>query len=629
MRPATFQNGALEQIMKLSREKRRGQILVMVTLALFAMCGMLGLAVDLGWSYFVKKSAQAAADAAAMAAVGAATGSGSPLKPFTCGTGNVACLPTPTTCLKPNPGSTNIDKGCLYAERNGFVVGGKNGRQNVLMQADVTSPPPTVPGVQVQYWVTARVSETIPQLFSAILGNTSGITSARATAGYADSAATGSLILLNRENDCIPLEGGNQTQCGVDLLVQANDNQGMYALRADGGILLASTKNGENGEYAGENQGGGTVYAPFTYIRGAGGYTNGGSASWIQTPSNGKPDTGFFKDPMRGYFQPPPAVGLVERPVPGGTITGSNDPASPTILTPGSYFASTTDKSGKMIASGEPIRISGSVYFTKGTSDFAEYVFFGGISASQQGQGSTVFQFDSGRYVFAGAKPKPNGTPTPVFDITSNLTMTDGTAAFVQNSNPGEIFIFTDTNYVGYDWTTQTTVPLQVPAAVVPIKSQLKFGISGFQAGNNTDVVVNLHGINRHHSLLPETLKAFRAPILMWQDQNNSVVKYYDDPTLPDATYREDCVVGYGPGCTNTRLESNKSPELFFKASPGSFLYGVIYQPRGSWTTMGGGSGYSGPLQIVSGGFKVQGNAVLHLAGVHDPMVRPVVALIE
>ena len=65
---------------------------------------------------------------------------------------------------------------------------------------------------------------------------TAGISSARATAAVVKSAATGSLILLNRENDCIPMEGGNQTQCGVNLLVQANDNQGMNALQADGGI---------------------------------------------------------------------------------------------------------------------------------------------------------------------------------------------------------------------------------------------------------------------------------------------------------------------------------------------------------------------------------------------------------
>ena len=54
----------------MSRRKKAsgGQAIVMVTLALFSMVGMMGLAVDLGWSYFAQKQAQAAADIAALAA---------------------------------------------------------------------------------------------------------------------------------------------------------------------------------------------------------------------------------------------------------------------------------------------------------------------------------------------------------------------------------------------------------------------------------------------------------------------------------------------------------------------------------------------------------------------------------
>ena len=55
----------------MNRRKRTsgGQAIVMVSLALFSMAGMMGLAVDLGWSYFTQKEAQASADGAAMAAV--------------------------------------------------------------------------------------------------------------------------------------------------------------------------------------------------------------------------------------------------------------------------------------------------------------------------------------------------------------------------------------------------------------------------------------------------------------------------------------------------------------------------------------------------------------------------------
>src|SRR5579864_2231724 len=93
--------------------KRTGQALLLVTFALIMMCGVMGLAVDLGWSYFVKKEAQAAADGAALAAVSKAQSLvGNP--PFTCGTG-VQC-----TAMVPCPsnGSTltgNLQSACVYA----------------------------------------------------------------------------------------------------------------------------------------------------------------------------------------------------------------------------------------------------------------------------------------------------------------------------------------------------------------------------------------------------------------------------------------------------------------------------------------------------------------------------------
>src|SRR5438132_1214719 len=54
---------------KQSTDRHRGQALIMTTLALIPMFGLMGLAVDLGWMEFTKKSAQTAADAAAMAAL--------------------------------------------------------------------------------------------------------------------------------------------------------------------------------------------------------------------------------------------------------------------------------------------------------------------------------------------------------------------------------------------------------------------------------------------------------------------------------------------------------------------------------------------------------------------------------
>ena len=53
------------------RRKNKGSVLIMVTVALVGMFAIMGLAVDLGWAYFVKKSAQSAADAAAGSAISA------------------------------------------------------------------------------------------------------------------------------------------------------------------------------------------------------------------------------------------------------------------------------------------------------------------------------------------------------------------------------------------------------------------------------------------------------------------------------------------------------------------------------------------------------------------------------
>jgi hypothetical protein len=88
---------------------------------------------------------------------------------------------------------------------------------------------------------------------------------------------------------------------------------GVDAVRADGGPV-ASVLNGINdpsgeGNYSGENQGGGMVRAPFTFIRGEAGRSLGGSSQWIQSPT-GFSDRSYFRDPMRKGSPPPPAPGL-------------------------------------------------------------------------------------------------------------------------------------------------------------------------------------------------------------------------------------------------------------------------------------------------------------------------------
>jgi len=170
---------------KPSRNKRAGQALILVTFALIPMFGLMGLVADIGWMEFVRKSAQSAADAGAMAAVEQFQSTTFSTL-FTCGVGGVICQ-SPTSC-NPAPGNY-LHSGCDYAASNGFSSTAAN--QYVTIAAG-TGVPPTAPGVNSSaYWVTMRVNQSVPQLFSAVLGNMNGIVSARATAA------------LNPAKDCV------------------------------------------------------------------------------------------------------------------------------------------------------------------------------------------------------------------------------------------------------------------------------------------------------------------------------------------------------------------------------------------------------------------------------------------
>jgi Flp pilus assembly protein TadG len=195
--------------MKNSGKKRRGQALIMITLSLIPMFGLLGLVVDVGWMEFIKKQAQTAADAAAMAAL-LQFQSTTFSSDLTCGTNGVVCQ-APTSC-SPAP-SNYLNSGCLYAQLNGFSSAGN---QFVTIQAGV-GVPPTAAGVQSSaYWVTVRVNQAVPQLFSAVLGNSSGLVSARATAAL--SPARDCIYVMDPSGSGALSMGGTSdltTSCGV------------------------------------------------------------------------------------------------------------------------------------------------------------------------------------------------------------------------------------------------------------------------------------------------------------------------------------------------------------------------------------------------------------------------------
>jgi len=124
----------------------------MVTMGLIAMCGMMGLAVDLGWSYFVEKQprlrrTRRRSRLCRKLARGFPAPSASRVRSRRRQSG---LLPAGGCDLHGGRWdyTSNLWNGCLYGQSNGFTDGGLSGRQKVTIQAnDSSTLPPTAPGV--------------------------------------------------------------------------------------------------------------------------------------------------------------------------------------------------------------------------------------------------------------------------------------------------------------------------------------------------------------------------------------------------------------------------------------------------------------------------------------------------
>jgi Flp pilus assembly protein TadG len=556
-------------------KREKGQALPMITLSLIALCGVMGLAVDLGWSYFVKRSAQSASDAASLAAVEQVLAAVGQAGTINCSNGLATCQ-----AVAPCNSSGNLTTGCQYAQAHDFTAGGHNGRQNVTIEANTTSPAPTAPGVNnVEYWVIVRSFESIPQLFSAVLGNTTGSSAARATAAILNMQLPAQVYALDRENDAAP--GSKKGSTGNDVWIQ-----GGGGIVANGAVSLASTD-----PQAGQLGGSGSVSAPATYIRGTGGY--GGTGSWTAAPQTGIPDGSLFTDPMSGKGQPPPPTGLPNYPVLNGAV-----PAN-TVLTSGNYYA--VDSKGA--PTGQPLTFGTNVTFKDGA--FGNWVVFGGVVGS--------VNIGPGRYVMAGSATGTtlNWNSSMVMD----QTPLDANGQAVAPTDAGEIFILTDTNYPG----------LQIPPALQSapnVLNSLAQGNVQIKSGNSAQWDIDLHGLNTASGAVPAELTSF-APALLWQDQANSTIQYN-----PDGTINTSCGSLDSP-CLNSNLKNTSSTYWTIDARPNVQLYGALYQPRGAGIFFQGHGTLTAPIQIVTGYISMQGGPTISLQKVPNGFRRRIAALIE
>jgi len=129
-----------------------------------------------------------------------------------------------------------VETACLYAKTNGFDT--INPKQSVTVVSQITPTIPTAPGITgVGWWITVRVSQNVPQLFSAILGNPTGLVTARATAAV--QPGMGCVYALDPVAQGSYYQNGTTTfQSACGIYVNSTDPE---AMQGNGGALLSAS----------------------------------------------------------------------------------------------------------------------------------------------------------------------------------------------------------------------------------------------------------------------------------------------------------------------------------------------------------------------------------------------------
>jgi Flp pilus assembly protein TadG len=225
-----------------SRNDQRGSAFLMIMLMVVPMFAAVGLVVDIGWAYFTRQAAHTAAEAAALGAAQAAVDGITNGGTYTClshGLGCQAATDCPTTI--PSPTTTNLQNGCAYAIANGFTAGGLSGKQSVTMQADVSTPAPTVPGVRVKYWVTTRITQQNPLTFGAVLGGQLLNVAVRATGAVIATAPPNCITALSgTASPAMSVSGGSQVNADCGVAVDSSDPNALN-LNGAGTVLNADS----------------------------------------------------------------------------------------------------------------------------------------------------------------------------------------------------------------------------------------------------------------------------------------------------------------------------------------------------------------------------------------------------
>jgi Flp pilus assembly protein TadG len=635
-------------------KRQGGQAIVLVTLALFAMFGLMGLAVDLGWSFFLQRSAQSAADAAALGAVQEAKNRlGASFASWTCpgspGATDAWCTSGAAIvdCTTVSNTSSNLYNGCRYAVSNGFDHT-NNVRQTVNIRASDSTTLPALPatasgtplGVKgIVYWVTVSTVQTVPQIFSSMLGNTTGTISAIATAAIVSSVLPGSFYGMNMRGDCM---GGSS--CGKDI-----DIGGNTTISAPGAIVLSSPCTGSGAGCAGQaisTGGNSLVDAKSSSVIVNGSINTVAGQNYQPTPAQLGTAKDFL-DPTRGLHEPPIMAnsqggGIKGCAIPGGVISGN------VTLGPYNYFSYTGFSNGNPIPDGRPITITGNATFDptstacdngsagaiKGTTGaeesgtFKSFFIWGGMNVT----GSV--NFSAGQFFLVGQNPNQSGGT--VFSL-DKATVTDTASS----SSGGTMLIFTAPGYPGMD--------IQSAVIAGAVENGLKQGSVDMGKGNGTSI--QLLGVTKSTSSnptgLPSDLSNYSG-VALWMDRRNSIDYYNPDPGCTAAAGNSQCgtidPTRSAPQATSGEMGANYCPSNDCSGSavmhfgPGDIknfdVKGVIYMPRGAYYLAEHGNGnasLNSATQFIGGGYKTpSGNGIdLTLTSPTNPFLVTINALIQ
>jgi hypothetical protein len=344
---------------KLRRKRQAGQTIVMASVGIVFTIGILGLVVDLGYGYYIKQVAQAAADSAVLAGAAVANANGS-----TCDGTVVLCPSNGSTCpaSPTNPPVSNFDAACLYAKTNGFP---STGNQTVKIYAGTGSQSGS--GVSGgNYWMSVTATQTMPLGFLGILGSQSATVSATASSTTFSSAGAGGCIYV------LDTSGG-----------PAFDAPGTSALTSNCGIYVNS-----NASNAFRVQGSAVIKS--STIKVVGSSTISNNATVTPNPTNG---VSAATDPFANL--PAPTVNGCD--VTGYQLSGGSD-----TLNPGTYC------NGIKI-SGGTVTFNAGVYILRGI----------GLQLSGNGtvlNGSGVMFYNTGDATYAA------GTFNLGSGVTTNLS---------------------------------------------------------------------------------------------------------------------------------------------------------------------------------------------------------------